>query len=65
MTPFTGFLAGVALMLVADGAFCLLLPRLIREAYMRRAQAEDAQTRARGWWLVSAGVFCLLTLGFL
>jgi len=53
----------VALMLVADGALCLLLPRLIREAYMRRALAGDPATKARGRWLVGAGTLGLLAVG--
>ena len=64
MSPFAGFAAGVALTLVADGAFCLLLPRIIREAYMRRALADDAATKARGVWLLGAGTLGLLALGF-
>lgn len=63
MSPFAGFAAGVALMLVADGALCLLLPRLIREAYMRRALAGDPATKARGRWLVGAGTLGLLAVG--
>lgn len=65
MTPFTGFAVGVGLMLVADGAMCLLLPRIIREAYMRRAMADDGATQARGWWLVSAGTLGLLAVSIL
>jgi uncharacterized protein YjeT (DUF2065 family) len=65
MTPFTGFLAGVALMLVADGLACLLAPRVLRHEYMRRAGADDDAMRRRGWWLASSGVGLLLLVAFL
>ncbi|MEO3472512.1 hypothetical protein AAFN86_11640 [Roseomonas sp. CAU 1739] len=65
MSPFAGFAAGVALMLVADGAFCLILPRLICEAYKRRALAGDTATKARGFWLLGAGTLGLLVVAFL